>query len=171
MASLIENMITILEEEELLHEKLVELAKGKADIIVKNDIEELQRITASEQVLMDEVLAAEKRREECLKDISIVINKPVDTITVTALAELMKGKPDIQRRLTKIHDNFGKVLKNLKTLNERNNALIKESLDMIQFDLNLLTAMRQTPITADYDKNAGNVGMHTTGRGVFDKIQ
>lgn len=171
MASLIENMITILEEEELLHEKLVELAKGKADIIVKNDIEELQRITASEQVIMDEVLAAEKRREECLKDIGIVINKPVDTITVTALAELMKGKPDIQRRLTKIHDNFGKVLKNLKSLNERNNALIKESLDMIQFDLNLLTAMRQTPITADYDKNAGNVGMHTTGRGVFDKIQ
>ncbi len=171
MASLIENMITILEEEELLHEKLVELAKGKADIIIKNDIEGLQRITASEQTIMDAVLAAEKRREECLKDISIVINKPVDTITVTVLAELMKGKPDIQRRLTKIHDNFGGVLKKLKALNERNSALIKESLDMIQFDLNLLTAMRQTPITADYDKNAGNVGMHTTGRGVFDKIQ
>lgn len=171
MASLIENMITILEEEELMHEKLIELAKEKSGVIVKNDIEGLQRITASEQVIMDQVLAAEKRREECLKDISIVINRPVSTITVTALAELMKGKPDIQRRLTKIHDNFGKILKNLKVLNERNNALIKESLDMIQFDLNLLTAMRQTPITADYDKNAGNVGMHTTGRGVFDKIQ
>lgn len=171
MASLIENMITILEEEELLHEKLIELAKEKSGIIIKNDIEGLQRITALEQTIMDSVLAAEKRREECVKDISIVINKPVNEITVTKLSELMKGKPDIQRRLSKIHDNFGKVLSNLKVLNERNNALIKESLDMIQFDLNLLTAMRQTPITADYDKNAGNVGMHTTGRGVFDKIQ
>ena len=171
MASLIENMITILEEEELLHEKLVELAKGKAEVIIQNDIGKLQEITASEQVIMDQVLAVEKRREECVKDISIVINRPVETITVSELADMMKGKPDIQRKLAKIHDNFGAILKNLRMLNERNSALIKESLEMIQFDINLITAMRQTPITADYDKNAGNVGMHTTGHGIFDKRQ
>lgn len=171
MASLIENMITILEEEELLHEKLIEIAREKTDVILNNDIVRLEELTSSEKAIMEEVLSAEKRREECVKDISIVINKPAESITVTGLVEIMKGKPDIQKRLAKIHDNFGRVLKDLKILNERNSALIQESLELIEFDYNLLTAMRQTPLTADYDKNGGNVGMHTTGRGIFDTKQ
>jgi len=56
-------------------------------------------------------------------------------------------------------------------LNERNSMLIKESLELIQFDLNLYTAMRQTPMTADYDKTANNIGMHMISHGHFDKKQ
>lgn len=171
MASLIENMIGILEEEELLHEQLVGLAKEKTEVIVRNDVDALQKLTAREQAIVEQIIPLEKKREECTRDISIVINKPISEITVKNLIDMMKGKPDIQNRLAKIHDNFNRILRDLKLLNERNNVLIQESLELIRFDMNLLTAMRQTPLTADYDKNAANVGMHSTGRGFFDKKQ
>ncbi|MBO5228900.1 MAG: flagellar protein FlgN [Lachnospiraceae bacterium] len=173
MASLIENMITILEEEELLHEQLIEIAREKTGIIIKNDVDALQQLTVKEQNIMEQILPLEKKREECTKDISIVLNKPFEGITVRLLIDMMEGKPEIQKRLANIHDNFMNVLKDLRTLNERNSMLIKESLDLIQFDLNLYTAMRQTPMTADYDKSANNVGMHmiSNSHGHFDKKQ
>ncbi len=176
MASLIENMITILEEEELLHEQLIEIAREKTGVIIRNDVDMLQKLTVREQDIMELILPLEKKREECAKDISVVINKPLESITVRLLIDMMNGKPDIQKRLADIHDNFMNVLKNLQVLNERNSMLIKESLDLIQFDLNLYAAMRQTPMTADYDKTANNVGTHMIGNGssgysYFDRKQ
>ena len=171
MASLIENMIFVLEEEELLYEKLIALGREKTEVIIRNDIENLQKLTEKEQAIIEQVLPIEKKRLECIKDMSIVVNKPEDKITVTLLMDMMKGKPEIQQRLARIHDKFGGLIRSLHSLNERNNSLIREQLDMIQFELNLHTAMRQTPMTADYDKTAQNVGMHMTGRGFFDMKQ
>ncbi|MBQ9764912.1 MAG: flagellar protein FlgN [Lachnospiraceae bacterium] len=168
MASLIENMISILEEEELLYEQLLGLGTEKTEVIIRNDIERLQQITAKEQEIVEQVLPVEKRRAECIKDMSIVISKPEEEITVKVLMDMMKGKPEIQDRLARIHDKFGALIRNLRLLNERNNALIRETLDIIQFELNLNTALRQTPMTADYDRSAQNTGMHMSGRGYFD---
>jgi hypothetical protein len=57
-------------------------------------------------------------------------------------------------------------------INSNNRELIQQSLEMVEFDMNLIQAMRQAPETADYNKgaySAGNImGMN---KGGFDAKQ
>ena len=48
--------------------------------------------------------------------------------------------------------------------------LLKQALEMVEFDLTLLKSMRQAPETANYDKNAYNTG-DILGSSGFDAKQ
>ena len=58
-------------------------------------------------------------------------------------------------------------------INEHNKELIESSLEMVDFNLGLLQAMRSAPETADYTENAINAGNTYGGSfsGVFDAKQ
>ena len=58
----------------------------------------------------------------------------------------------------------------MQTLNHQNEALLKQAMEMVEFDLTLLKSMRQAPETANYDKNAYNTGDLLGGSG-FDAKQ
>ena len=45
MASLMDNLVEVLEEENTQYEKLVELSKSKKRAIIKTDVVELEKIT------------------------------------------------------------------------------------------------------------------------------
>ena len=49
MASLIENLIAVLEQESELYDKLTEASKEKTGIIIANDIERLTKINEKER--------------------------------------------------------------------------------------------------------------------------
>ena len=54
--------------------------------------------------------------------------------------------------------------------NKRNEALLQQALEMVEFDLTLFKSMRQAPETANYDKNACNTG-DLLGNSGFDAKQ
>ena len=58
----------------------------------------------------------------------------------------------------------------MRTINQQNEALLKQALEMVEFDLTLLRSMRQAPETANYNKNAYNTGDLLGGSG-FDAKQ
>ena len=62
MASLIENLISVLEQENSEYEVLLELSRKKTPVIVKGDIERLQEITDEEQNIIDRIHALEGRQ-------------------------------------------------------------------------------------------------------------
>ena len=49
MASLMDNLVEVLEEENTQYKRLVELSKNKKEAIIKADIAELEEITGMEQ--------------------------------------------------------------------------------------------------------------------------
>ena len=53
MASLMEELVSTLEQEETLYGELVPIAEEKTRVIVKNDLEALQKVTEQEQLLVD----------------------------------------------------------------------------------------------------------------------
>ena len=55
MASLMENLMDVLEEEGGYYDALLELSMKKTEVIVSNDIPALQQITEQEQLLVDQV--------------------------------------------------------------------------------------------------------------------
>ncbi|MCR4740805.1 MAG: flagellar protein FlgN [Lachnospiraceae bacterium] len=158
MASLMEELINTLEKESVIYERLLELAEKKTPVIVKGDIANLQKITDEEQIVVDQIAVLEKKRETVTADIANVINKDVETLKLTHLIELLSNQPKEKKRLSEVHDRLKSVVTQVRMINEHNQDLIAHSLEMVEFDLNMIQAMRQAPETANYGKGGYNSG-------------
>ena len=80
MASLMENLIQVLEQESEEYEGLLSLSQKKTPIIVSSDLEKLQKITDDEQVIVSRINQLERKRTEVVADIANVLNRDVDTL-------------------------------------------------------------------------------------------
>ena len=102
MASLIDTLIDTLEKENKEYESLLELGLEKTGIIIRNDVDELSRMVEKEQLVVERIIALEKKRTEASNDIADVLNKDVKTLTLTRLIELLSSQPK-ERDLSLIH--------------------------------------------------------------------
>lgn len=171
MASLMEELLDTLEKEHEQYVLLLELSERKTDIIVKRDITALEQITDEEQIVVNRISHLDTKRETVTNDIANVINKDVESLKLTKLIELLAGQPKEQKRLIDIQEKLKVTVGNVRKINEHNQSLIAQSLEMIEFDMNMMQAMTQAPQTANYGRNAINVG-ETLGRiGGFDAKQ
>ena len=171
MASLMEELLDTLEKENVEYETLLGLSERKTQIIIKGNIAALEQITDEEQIVVNRISHLDSKRENVTKDIANVINKDVETLKLSTLIELLKTQPKEQKRLMEIHDKLQNTVGNVRRLNEQNEELIKHSLEMVEFDLNMVRAMRQAPETANYDRGAVNTGGMLGSIGGFDAKQ
>ena len=172
MASLMEDLISILEQEDSLYEDLLKLSMSKTPVLISGDIEALSRITEDEQEIVNKVNALDKKREEGMKDIANVLGKDVKTLKLTDLIEILRSRPAEQNRLAAIYDKLSDTIGQMKRTNEQNRELIESSLEMVQFDMNVLQAYKAAPETANYSKNALNSGAYMGNtKGGFDAKQ
>ncbi len=158
MASLMENLMDIIEQEADLYGKLLELSKEKTTIIVANDIERLNQITEIEQRYVDAVANADKKREETMKDIANVMNKDLNTLTIPAIVDLLGQRPQEQQRLSIAADRLKENVANMARINAQNQQLISHALEMVEFDLNIVRGLKAAPQTAEYTKGAMSAG-------------
>ena len=170
MASLMEELITTLSKEEELYRELLPIQERKTQIIIENNIEQLQVITGEEQETIDKVTALERKREEIIKDIGTVLNKNPKTLTLTNLIQIMAKQPEDRDKLQELHDRLEESVKKLVKVNERNQMLIKQSLEMIEFNMNLLQSTRIVP-GSNYTKNASEWEPGAFQTGMFDAKQ
>ena len=172
MASLMEDLISILEQEDSLYEDLLKLSMSKTPVLISGDLEALSRITEDEQEIVNKVNARDKKREEGMKDIANVLGKDVKTLKLTDLIDVLRSRPAEQNRLAAIYDKLSDTIGQMKRTNEQNRELIESSLEMVQFDMNVLQAYKAAPETANYSKNALNSGAYMGNtKGGFDAKQ
>ena len=158
MASLIEELIDTLNKENSEYEKLLELSKRKATVIVSRDIAALEKITDDEQIVVTTIGNLDSKRAQVTRDIADVINKDVETLKLSVLIELLSKQPNEQRALSEIHDKLKMTVENVRMINESNRQLIDQSLEMVEFDLNMIRAMRQAPETNNYGRSTVSTG-------------
>ena len=158
MAGLMDNLITLLDQECESYESLVKVSSQKTQTIIDGDIDKLQKITVEEQKLTDKLQNMENKRLETVKDIAIVINKEDEVLTITRLAELMDGQPEVQKELLNLRDRLKVVLGEMKAVNDKNEMLLKQAIEMVEFDISLIKSLKQAPETANYNKSAYNTG-------------
>ena len=155
-----EDLISILEQEDSLYEDLLKLSMSKTPVLISGDLEALSRITEDEQEIVNKVNALDKKREEGMKDIANVLGKDVKTLKLTDLIDVLRSRPAEQNRLAAIYDKLSDTIGQMKRTNEQNRELIESSLEMVQFDMNVLQAYKAAPETANYSKNALNSGAY-----------
>ena len=149
-----ENLIDVLDSENTQYEKLLVLAESKTPVIVSGDIESLGKITEEEQEIVGKIQGMEKQRDKFLADIANVVNRDVETLKLIDLIQMLESMPDQQRKLEDVQGNLRKTIDQLRELNGKNQLLISERLDMVNFNLDMIRAMKSAPQTANYSKDA-----------------
>ena len=158
MASLMENLIEVLDLESTEYENLLELSRKKTPTIVAGEMEELAKITDEEQIVVSRISRLELKRQEIFTDVANVINKDVNTLMLTDLIDMLASRPEEQQKLARVHDKLSTAVHEVKRVNGQNRVLIENALERVEFDMNILQAMKAAPETANYNKGAYNVG-------------
>lgn len=172
MASLIDTLVEILNKEDEEYQKLLDLSEGKTSVIVKGDLNALSLITDKEQEIVTKLNSFETQREKTMTEIAKILNTDVRGLKLETLINLLDKKPKEQKALSQVHDKLHVTLYEMKLVNERNAELLKSAMEMVDFNMNLIQAMRKAPETANYNKGAYNTGDQIGLRvGSFDAKQ
>lgn len=170
MASLIETLIDVLDKENTEYEGLLSLSQSKTSAIVRGDVEALQEILIGEQKYIDNISKLDKKREESVKDICNVLNLSEKGMKIDLIIEMLSKRPKEQSVLQDVHFKLKRTLDQLMKINENNKVLLKESMDMIEFELNLAKNSVVAPQTGNYSKGACEEA-NTASVGSFDAKQ
>lgn len=138
MASLVEELISVLEEECEIYDKLLPIAEEKTNVIIRNDLETLRKITIQEHDTVDKVSALERKRERVIFDIATVLNQDKNTLNLAKIVELLEKQPKEQKILAELHNRLKGTVSRLVDVNFQNKSLIEQSLEMIEFNMNLI---------------------------------
>lgn len=153
-----ETLIDTLDKENSEYKILIELSREKTPILIKGDLEALNKITEKEQEVVARIQKLEKTRMLAMKDIAEVTNSNAEELKLQNLIKMMSGRPKERDALTRLHDELKTTLRNMELINDQNRDLIKSSLEMVEFEMNMLQSMRMAPETADYNRDAYNTG-------------
>lgn len=158
MASLMENLLTVLEQENSEYQRLVALSQEKRQTIIDADISGLEQINGREQEITSVIRNLENKRREVIQDMAIVLSKDPKDLTITNMIAFLNRQPGEQKKLRDVQERLRDTVGRMAQINQQNEQLLSLALEMVEFDLTLFKSMRQAPVTANYDKHAYNTG-------------
>ena len=158
MASLMENLVDVLDKECTMYEKLLGLSSQKTTIIIKGDLKALAEITDEEQYIISDIQGMEKQRVTAMTDIANVLNMDVNSLKLTDLIQVLEKRPVDQKNLATQRDRLALVADNVRRVNGQNQELLKSSIEMVQFEMNIIQASKRAPQTANYSRAADTIG-------------
>ena len=168
MASLMEELIQTLDAEEKCYSQLIPIEEEKTRAIIANDLEALQDITVREHDLVDETSALENKRERVAIDIATVLGRDPKTITLEQIASVLKNQPADQKE---VHDRLRRTVSRLQELNNQNKQLLKEAIDMVEYNMNVIRSTRMSSGSSNYSSDASEVAGMAPQHGMFDAKQ
>lgn len=171
MASLMEELITTLNEEDVVYRQLIPIEQDKTRAIIANDLKALEEITAKEHELVDRTSALEGKRERIAVDIATVLGLNPKTINLNEITEALKKQPKDQEELQKVHGRLRRTVMQLQEINTQNKELLKESMDMLEFNMNVIRSTRMSSGSSNYSSDASEIAGMAPQHGMFDAKQ
>lgn len=149
-ALLINKLQDVLKLEGSIYEEMLEISDKKMKIIVDGKVSELENITKLEQMLILKLGKLENEREAIIENVARDMRRPSDDINISEIALRLDNSQSKALKETQI--NILNTINKLKASNEVNARLIKNSLDFIDFSINLYAS------TGANDSNYSNSG-------------
>jgi len=170
MASLIEDLMHILEEEKGCYQLLLEMADNKRDVIIKGEIPSLQDMTQQEQELAGLLLRLERKRLSTVKDICLVTNKASQDMTIKQLIVLLEGQTEAKEQLQRVADELSEMVHQVQEVNLQNKQLLKQSLEFVEFTMNAIQTGRE-PVSTNRYQSKGQAYNPSASNNFFDAKQ
>ena len=170
MASLMDDLTQVLENETAEYQRLAELSDDLREALIASDVPAVEQLTAAQEEVANVIQSLETRRAHIMNDIAVVMNRKPEELKVSTLEQSLASQPLQQQRLAKTRQELKETMDRLKRINHTNQTLLHQSMELLEFDLNLFRSMRQAPETANYNRSAVNTGDLLGSRG-FDAKQ
>ena len=143
MASMMDDLTQVLENETVEYNKLIELSESLREALIASDVPSVEQLTAEQENVSNEIQSLEHRRARIMNDIAVVLNKKPEELKVSMLEETLAGQPALQERLAAVRIELKQSMDELKRINHTNQTLLRQSMELLEFDLNLFRSMRQ----------------------------
>ena len=147
-----QNVISILKKENEYYCDLIELAKKKREVIINGKVDELDKIVKLEQNMIFNIGQLEQAREQEVTKLCSAYNISTGSVTLTEMIE--KLQPEVKETVRVVQRKMTATLEELRTLNNINGELIQQSLEYIDFSVNLISSADSTTASLydDLDK-------------------
>lgn len=136
----IQNLLTTLRGLSDIHEELLLLAQEKQQLVIENRVEQLIAVTGKETRAIGNL-------ERLNSDVSKYTSESLVELGLspkpgTTLADVIQAmyRADLKSKMIEIAERLKDQVRQLKELNERNQLLVRQSLDYIGFQIELITA-------------------------------
>ncbi len=161
-AGLIGQLAEILNQENEIYDTLSKISNNKTNLIIEGKVNELENIVKIEQTLVIKISKLEDQREKIVGKLCAELGQKPEDVTISGLAEQLSKKEAAE--LKACQEKMVKNIEELKNTNELNSKLIKNSLEYIDFSINMMTSI--DTFTNSYG-SSGNTG-DTKKRNLFD---
>ncbi len=131
-------LIDVLDQEIDIYNDIFKISRDKTGIIVEGNVDELEKIVQEEQKLVVKVAQMENQRNIILYKISRALAMKADELTLSTLIDNTEGP--IRDKLKDRQQGLQKLINELMECNNINSKLIRNSLDYIDFSINLIAA-------------------------------
>lgn len=127
----------LLEELITIHEQLIEVSNEKTEIIKSGEMERIQRLLTKERKYVSQLELIEQERTKMVKTWFLQQKVPLEDMTMTRMLQVIKDDK-IKRDLEVIVTTLVESMTQLKQQEQLNSELILQSLQFVQFSLDLL---------------------------------
>ena len=158
-----DKLVEVLNQEAAVYEDILKISRNKTNIIVEGKVSELESLVKLEQSLVLKMSRLEASREKLVEKLASELGIESQEPSISEIMERLGA--DETEKLKSCQLKMSEVLGEVKNLNGLNSKLIKNSLDYIDFSINLLTAAGSPNDTYG---NTGHIN-DSKKRSFFDK--
>lgn len=161
----VRTLVDILNKEHAYYKDMLELAKAKKRLIVENKVAELDKVVKLEQNMIFDIGQLEKAREAEVWKLCASLGIRREQSSLTELIKRL-GEDDKQQFET-LRTDLADILNVLKAENDQNGVLIKQSLEYIDYSINVISSAgtATSSLYEDLDQKAKN---NITKKRLFD---
>lgn len=161
-AEIAKALTEVLNQESDIYDTLSRISNNKTNLIVGGKVNELESIVKIEQSLVMKISKLEAEREKIVEKICSFLGIKPEEVTLSSLTEQL-GQ-DESAELRACQERIVKNINSLKNSNDLNSRLIKNSLEYIDFSINMMTSI--DTVNNSYG-SSGHTG-DTKKRNLFD---
>lgn len=157
-------LLEILGNQEKVYNDLLNISKNKTDIIIEGKVQELENATKVEQTLILKMSDLEHQLENNVNGLVDELTIKEKNVTISILLKYIKGNE--KKKLEELRDRITNVISELEHANQLNSNLIQNSLEYINFSINLYSNAN-----ADGSGNYQNDGEVNTSKSSFFDVK
>lgn len=158
-----ENLQRLMSELLRTYQEILTLSKQKKDLLVAGKPSDLEMVVKQEEILITRAGKIDVARQQVIQ---MIIKDDVGESAPLTLSALSGFAPDnVAEDLRGIGHEFERVLAELKEQNILNTQLLKQALNLVNFNLNMFT---QSSVGPTYSPS-GSHGQSIQRRTMFDK--
>lgn len=140
-----DKLVFLLTEIVALYRVILEISRNKKKVLVSARVEELEALTKQEESIILQIGKLETAREQIVAELAGLYGLSSNDLTLSKARELAGG--ETAAKLQALEVDLASIAAELAPLNKINTELIQQSLNYVNYNLNLLT---QSPAGTNY---------------------